>query len=73
MVSLTAGLLNERDAAGYLDQKVTTLRWWRYAGAGPRFVKLGANVRYRQVDLDAFIEQNVRCSTTDRAPGRLRP
>ena len=40
------GLLNEHEAAQVLGLKVATLRRWRWAGKPPRFLKIGAAVRY---------------------------
>lgn len=54
-------------AAQYLgDLKPETLEAWRCRGGGPRFVKLGRSVRYRESDLDAFIESRLRASTSGR-------
>ncbi len=41
-----------------------TLRKWRWEGKGPKFVKLGARVAYRAVDIDTYSEQNLHSSTT---------
>ena len=41
-----------------------TLRKWRWEGKGPQFVKLGARVAYRAVDIDSYSEQNLHSSTT---------
>jgi predicted DNA-binding transcriptional regulator AlpA len=49
-------LLRENDAAAYLSLSPKTLARWRWAGMGPRFVKLGSAVRYQIGDLDLFIE-----------------
>ena len=62
-------LLNEKEVANTLNIKVATLRRWRWAGKGLRFVKLGAAVRYDPADLAAFIEAGRRRSTSD--PGRV--
>ena len=48
-------LLDTRQAALYLALSETTLISWRSLGRGPRFVRVGRAVRYRQADLDAFI------------------
>lgn len=48
-------LLDTRQAAAYLTLSATTLISWRSLGRGPRFVRLGRSVRYRQADLDAFM------------------
>lgn len=61
-------LMNEHEAAEYLAVRVATLRRWRWAGRGPRFVKIGAAVRYDPTDLDAVIEAGRRTSTSDRGP-----
>lgn len=39
------------------EQKIpeTTLAQWRYLRKGPRFLKLGAHVRYRRSDIDAWL------------------
>ncbi len=62
-ISLPA-LVNEAEAALMLSLSVKTLRRWRWAGKGPRFLKLGAAVRYDQGDLAAFIEAGRRTSTS---------
>ena len=59
------GLLNEHEAAQALGLKVATLRRWRWAGKPPRFLKIGAAVRYDPVELAALIEGARRTSTTD--------
>lgn len=54
-------LFNEEAAAEYLGGaaspiSVRTMQRWRLEGAGPSFIKLGRLVRYRQSDLDDFIQ-----------------
>ena len=53
------GLLKEPEAAEYLRVRPPTIRKWRRAGLLP-FAKLGACVRYRLEDLDAFIAASLR-------------
>ena len=60
-------LVTENEAAQLLVLNVKTLRRWRWAGRGPRFVKIGAAVRYDEEDLRAFIEAGRRRSTSDTA------
>ena len=55
----TERLLDEHRAARYLGLSVKTLRNWRSAKRGPRYVKISRIVRYRIRDLDQFIETNV--------------
>ncbi len=66
-ISLPA-LVNEAEAAHKLRLSVKTLRRWRWAGKGPRFLKLGAAVRYDSADLSAFIEAGRRTSTSALDP-----
>lgn len=50
-------LLAETEASEYLGIAVQTLRNWRWKGEGPRATKVGKRcVRYRQSDLDAFLD-----------------
>jgi predicted site-specific integrase-resolvase len=57
-------LLTPVQAAERLGVSPQVLERWRGAGGGPVFVKLsGKFVRYRQQDLDAFVETNCRHST----------
>lgn len=42
-----------------------TLRKWRWEGKGPRFIKVGRKVAYRESDITDFIEAQVRISTSD--------
>ena len=44
---------------------IKTLANWRVRGCGPAFVKIGHRVGYRPQDLERFIEQNVRRSTSE--------
>ena len=59
--------LDSDQAAEYLGLKRTTLEAWRCRGGGPRFVKLGRAVRYRQTDLDEWIESRLRENTQQGA------
>ena len=65
-------LLNESAAATLLGLSVKTLRRWRWAGKPPRFIKIGAAVRYDPADLTAFIEAGRRQSTSDPGPEAAR-
>ena len=59
-------LLTEAEAAAYLRLTRRALQAWRYQGRGPRFVKISRRaVRYRLGDLDSFIEECLRSSTSD--------
>ena len=55
-VNSKAMLLTVEQTAEYLGLAISTLNNWRHNGEGPGFIKLGRAVRYRQSDLDAYIE-----------------
>jgi predicted DNA-binding transcriptional regulator AlpA len=62
----TSPLLRESQAAEFLLLSRSALAKWRVTGAGPRFVKVGPHsVRYRRVDLEAFITAGIRRSTSE--------
>lgn len=61
-------LLKEDEAAHLLNMEVATLRRWRWSGRGPRFLKLGAAVRYHPSDLSAYMQASRRASTSDPGP-----
>jgi excisionase family DNA binding protein len=58
-------LLNQKQAARVLGVSVRTLERHRVAGTGPRWARLGRLVRYRQSDLTAWVESNLRASTSE--------
>ena len=58
-------LLHEAEAAEILLVKVSTLRRWRWAGQGPRFIKVGFAVRYDTQQLKDYLAKQVRSSTSD--------
>jgi predicted DNA-binding transcriptional regulator AlpA len=56
------------DAARYVGLAKRTLEKMRLTGDGPRFYKLGRAVVYDTQDLDAWLHERARRSTSD--PGR---
>lgn len=61
-------LLTEVQVAERLSVTKRTVAHWRYSGAGPKFVKLGAKmVRYRAEDIESWIESGLRTRTDDVA------
>lgn len=48
--------LSAQGAADYLGINPATLLNWRTRGVGPAYIALGGAIRYRQSDLDAWIE-----------------
>lgn len=59
-------LLNQRELAEYLGKSTAWCERARWAGEGPRFIKLGRHVRYRADDVAAWIEENALTSTSER-------
>jgi predicted DNA-binding transcriptional regulator AlpA len=51
----TAEILNERQVQEIYGLSIPYLRRARRERRGPRFIKLGKLVRYRRVDLEAYI------------------
>ncbi|MCH9053035.1 MAG: helix-turn-helix domain-containing protein [Proteobacteria bacterium] len=61
----TDHLLHETEVAKILSMKVATLRRWRWSGDGPRFIKVGAAVRYDPQTLKDYLAERERSSTYD--------
>ena len=70
----TQNVLYDEEAAGsYIGGanspvSARTLQRWRLEGIGPVFVKLGRLVRYRQSDLEHFLDERARKSTSMTSP-----
>lgn len=60
-INVEGGILTIEQAAAYLAIPKATLYTWRTrrVGFGPRAVKLGGCLRYRRVDLDAWVAEHV--------------
>ncbi len=52
-------LLNTGEAADYLGVSNSTLEHWCLASMGPDFVRLGHQVRYRDYDLERYIDRQL--------------
>lgn len=62
---LSRKYMNTHDAAGYIGLGKSTLDKWRSQRSdGPRFMKLGRRVVYRVEDLDNWVAENRRHSTS---------
>jgi hypothetical protein len=57
-------LLNAEQTSDYLGIPKATLAKMRWAGTGCKFLKIGAKVYYRAADLDAWLAEHERTSTT---------
>jgi predicted DNA-binding transcriptional regulator AlpA len=58
-------LFDQKRAARILGLSVRTLERHRLAGTGPRYARLGRLIRYRQSDLEEWIDRNLRNSTSE--------
>ena len=62
--------LDTRAAAKYLGLSPSTLEKWRcWSSEGPVYYKVGYLVRYREEDLDAWLNRQRRVSTSDPGKG----
>ncbi|WP_020162154.1 helix-turn-helix transcriptional regulator [Cycloclasticus pugetii] len=59
-------LLTTKQAANFLSVSAAFLERDRWAGARIPFIKLGTrSIRYREEDLERYIQQQVRFSTSE--------
>lgn len=49
-------LLTEHDVARITGLSVASVRRWRLLRSGPKYLKIGASVRYKPEDVAAWIE-----------------
>lgn len=67
---MSGRLLTVAQVAEYLQVPVQTLYLWRHKGTGPRHVKMGRHLRYRQADLDAWVESLIDAPATGTVTAR---
>ncbi len=53
-------LMTVEDVATYLAVPIASVYAWNYRGTGPRRMRVGKHVRYRQADVDAWLEQQAQ-------------
>ena len=61
-------LLTVEQVALKLSCSVSRLNKQRLEGKGPAFVKDGANIRYRPIDVEAYIADRLCNSTSEQPP-----
>ncbi len=61
-------IYDEKGGAAYCGCKTPTLRKRRREGKGPPYIKIGRLVRYRQSDLDAFLEKHLQKPEAKKEP-----
>jgi len=54
--NLAQTLLTETEVAKQLRVSLAALRKWRVLNRGPQFLKIGSLVRYRQADINQWLE-----------------
>ena len=54
--NLAHTLLTETEVAKQLRVSLAALRKWRVLNRGPQFLKIGSLVRYRQADINQWLE-----------------
>lgn len=47
--------LTNEDVAAIVRAPVSTVRYWKHIGAGPRSMKVGRRVLYRRADVEAWL------------------
>ncbi len=57
-------LITTTELAEYLSYKVSAIEAMRRRGDGPRFIKTGRYVRYREGDIQDWLNERSRMSTT---------
>jgi excisionase family DNA binding protein len=57
---IPSDLVDEVALADRLGVSRSTLQSWRYSGRGPRYIKVGRLIRYRNADIDAYLHVNSR-------------
>lgn len=62
--SKSVTLLNTAETAELLGLRPNTLELWRVAGRGPTYKKVGRAVRYVEVEVLKWLEDQTRSSTS---------
>jgi excisionase family DNA binding protein len=63
--------LSVQEAARFLGLSVSTLNKLRLTGTGPKYMKLGRRVLYDLHDLETWVAERKRHSTSDRGPSNV--
>ena len=63
-------LLLESEVAAFTQLSRKTLQAWRVSGHGPKFLKLGAAVRYDAAELAAWVAAAACSSTSSTSAGK---
>jgi hypothetical protein len=66
--TMTPPYLTQVELAARWRISPRTLERWRWAGDGPRFIKIGGLVRYRLEDIEGFEAEQLRQITGTQQP-----
>ena len=66
-------LLTVQEVAAILRCSASSLNKWRLSGLGPKFVRVGARVRYRPADVVAYLTKQTRRSTSETVNTQTAP
>ncbi|MEZ5814417.1 MAG: helix-turn-helix domain-containing protein [Alphaproteobacteria bacterium] len=58
-------LLNQVQAADMLGMSISWMERKRWEGGGPKYIKIKHAVRYRKEDLEEWINERLRSSTSE--------
>jgi len=58
-------LLTPQQAADYLQLHPVTLARWRSRGTGLPYIFVGDQIRYRRVDIEAWLDRNTQNGAAD--------
>lgn len=61
-VSKPRSMALPEEVAEYIRKPVRTLEQWRYRGIGPRWTKVGRDVRYRWEDVDRWLDEQSKAA-----------
>ena len=53
-------LVSTKELSKMWDMPESTLRYWRCAGIGPAYVKLGGRIKYDLADVEAYVRASKR-------------
>jgi excisionase family DNA binding protein len=62
----SAVFLTTDQLAGMLQVPVATVYAWRHKGEGPPGIRVGRHVRYREADVEAWLERQASQDRTAR-------
>lgn len=62
-------LLTIDELGGRLKKPVATLRYWRHIGFGPPSAKFGRDLRYRESDVQAWIDDQFAAESSSGDTG----